>query len=167
MRFQIWSLASLSGLRIWYCHELWCRLQLRLRSGVAVAVASSCSSNSTPSLETSICLGCGPKKQKKKKFIHRQIYQNQQLWKEGRKCRILKMHLKLRDHQLNTILCIKRENLYQNLMEKTNKKYNRHTYKKEKAIQIWHKNSHQITKEQKRKGIKYNTNKSEKVKNGS
>ena len=25
MRMQIQSLASLSGLRIWRCHELWCR----------------------------------------------------------------------------------------------------------------------------------------------
>ena len=28
----------LSGLRIWHCHDLWCRLQMQLRSGVAVAV---------------------------------------------------------------------------------------------------------------------------------
>ena len=27
-----WSLASLSGLRIQHCHELWCRSQTRLRS---------------------------------------------------------------------------------------------------------------------------------------
>ena len=32
------SLASLSGLRIWCCCELWCRLQTLLGSGVAVAV---------------------------------------------------------------------------------------------------------------------------------
>ena len=32
------SLASLSGLGIWRCSELWCRLQVRLRSGDAVAV---------------------------------------------------------------------------------------------------------------------------------
>ena len=25
-RIQVWSLAPLSGLRIWHCHELWCRL---------------------------------------------------------------------------------------------------------------------------------------------
>ena len=30
-RFQVWSLASLSGLRIQCCHELWCRSQTRLR----------------------------------------------------------------------------------------------------------------------------------------
>ena len=40
-----------------------------LRSGVAAAVAeaSGCSSNSTPSLVTSICCGCDPKKQNKNK----------------------------------------------------------------------------------------------------
>uniref|UniRef100_A0A8W4FIM3 Zinc finger protein 446 n=1 Tax=Sus scrofa TaxID=9823 RepID=A0A8W4FIM3_PIG len=32
------SLASLSGLRIWHCHELWCRSQIRLGSHVAVAL---------------------------------------------------------------------------------------------------------------------------------
>ena len=73
------SLASLSGLRIRRCHELQCRSQTQLRSHIAVAVvqASSYSSDSTPSLGTSICLGCGPKKQsinqstvKKKKKTH-------------------------------------------------------------------------------------------------
>ena len=39
-----------------------------IRESVAVAVvqASRCSSNWTPSLGTSICYGCSPKKQKKK-----------------------------------------------------------------------------------------------------
>ena len=36
MRMQVRSLASFCGLRIWHCHELWCRLQTRLRSGIAV-----------------------------------------------------------------------------------------------------------------------------------
>ena len=36
-RSQIQSLASLSGLRILRCHELWCSLQRQLGSGVAVA----------------------------------------------------------------------------------------------------------------------------------
>ena len=39
MRLQVRSLASLSGLQIWYCHELQCRSQMQLRSGIAVAVA--------------------------------------------------------------------------------------------------------------------------------
>ena len=39
MRTQVQSLALLSGLRIWLCHELWYRLQMWLGCGVAVAVA--------------------------------------------------------------------------------------------------------------------------------
>ena len=64
---QVWSLASLSGLRIGYCHELWCRLHVWLRSGVAVAVAQASSyiSNSTHSLGISICQRCGSKRRKK------------------------------------------------------------------------------------------------------
>ena len=56
-------------LRIWHCCELWCRSQTWLVSRIAVAVgqAGSCSSDLTPSLGTSICHGCCPKKQKKKK----------------------------------------------------------------------------------------------------
>ena len=56
--------ASLSGLRIRRCCELWCRLQARLISCVAVAVllAISCSSDFTPSLGTSTCRRCSPKK---------------------------------------------------------------------------------------------------------
>ena len=38
MRLQVRSLASLSGLRIWHCHELWCRSKMWLGSGVAVAL---------------------------------------------------------------------------------------------------------------------------------
>jgi len=61
------SLASLSGLRIWRCYELWCRLQMRLGSGVSVAVAQagSCSSDWTPSLGSFICQGIGPRNGKK------------------------------------------------------------------------------------------------------
>ena len=46
MRMQLQSLALLSGLRIGYCCELWCRSQTCLRSHVAVAVveAGRCSS---------------------------------------------------------------------------------------------------------------------------
>ena len=63
VRSWVRSLASLIGLRIRHCHELWCRSQTQLKSGVAVAVvqAGSCSSNSTPSLGTSRCPKCGPK----------------------------------------------------------------------------------------------------------
>ena len=71
MRMQVRSLALLSGLRIQRCLELWCKSQMWLRSGVAVlvAVAGRCSSHLTPSLGTSICLKCDPKKPKKKKKL--------------------------------------------------------------------------------------------------
>ena len=66
MRTQVQSQASLSGLRIQRCCELWCMSQTCLGSRVAVAVAvvwaSSYSSDSIPSLGTSICQVCGPKK---------------------------------------------------------------------------------------------------------
>ena len=39
MRLRVWSLVWLSGLRIRHSCELWCRLQMRLSSGVGVAVA--------------------------------------------------------------------------------------------------------------------------------
>ena len=69
MRTWVPSLASLSGVRLWRCHELRCRSPTRLRSGVAaaVAVAGSCSSSSTPSLGTSIGFGCGPNQTEKYK----------------------------------------------------------------------------------------------------
>ena len=67
---------SIPGLTQWVqdlrcCCELWCRSQTRLGSRIAVAVveASSCSSDSTPSLETSICCGYSCKKKKKKKCL--------------------------------------------------------------------------------------------------
>ena len=63
MRRRVRSLASLGGFRIQHCRELWGRSQMWLGSHVAVPVvwAVSCSSDSTPSLGTSICCGCGPK----------------------------------------------------------------------------------------------------------
>ena len=64
MRTQIQSLALLSGLRICCYCELWCRRKMWLESPIAVAVASSYSSYWTPSLGTSMCCRCGPKKTK-------------------------------------------------------------------------------------------------------
>ena len=71
MRLWVRSLASLSGLRIRCCRELWCRLKMLLgsRVAVAVAVAGSNSSDLTPSLGTCICRGCGPKKPKNIKVV--------------------------------------------------------------------------------------------------
>ena len=51
IRMQVWSLASLSGSRIWCCSELWCRLQMQLHF--------------YPYLGTAISHRCGPKKTKK------------------------------------------------------------------------------------------------------
>ena len=48
--------ASLGGLSIQRCHELWCRLQMWLRCDPLVW-ASCCSSDVTPSLGISICCG--------------------------------------------------------------------------------------------------------------
>ena len=38
MKLQVRSLALLNGLRIRRGHELWCRLQMQLRSDIAVAL---------------------------------------------------------------------------------------------------------------------------------
>ena len=67
MSLRVRFLALLGGLRIRHCHELWCRLQTRLGSGIAMALAKaiSWSSDWTPRLGTSMCRGCGPKKTKK------------------------------------------------------------------------------------------------------
>ena len=67
MRTQVRSLASLSGLRIQCCCQLWCKSQTQLGSQVTVAVAGSYSSNYTFSLGTSICWGASLKRPKKKK----------------------------------------------------------------------------------------------------
>ena len=63
---------SVPGLTQWHCPELWCRLQMRLGSCVALAVAqaSSCSSDSTPSLGTSICRRWSPKKTPKRVCVY-------------------------------------------------------------------------------------------------
>ena len=45
MRLWVQSLASISGLRIQLCHELWYTLQTRLGSHVTVALAGSYSSD--------------------------------------------------------------------------------------------------------------------------
>ena len=66
MRTQVRSLALLRGSRIRRCRELRCRSQTRLGSHTAVALvqAGGYRSHWTPSLGTSICWGCGPKKTK-------------------------------------------------------------------------------------------------------
>ena len=68
MRIQVQSLALLSGRksRIAVTCGVGRRCKLRSHVAVAVAQAGNCSSNSTPSLGTSICHRCGPKKAKNK-----------------------------------------------------------------------------------------------------
>ena len=74
MRTWVPSLASLSGLRILCCHELWCRSQAWLRSHFAVAVVRPAAvADSTSILGTSICHKCGPKKTKRPKKTKPQI----------------------------------------------------------------------------------------------
>ena len=75
VRMWVQSLALLSRLRDQRCHELWCRLKTHLGSWVAVAVVedSSYTSDSTPSLGTSICCGCDSKKQTKRKKNNRKM----------------------------------------------------------------------------------------------
>ena len=53
---QIRTLALLSGLRIWHCHELWCRFQMHLRSVLLwVWFRLAAVADSIPSLGMSIC----------------------------------------------------------------------------------------------------------------
>ena len=66
------AMASFSGLRICYCHELRCMWQTCLESGDSAAEvwASCCSSDWTPGLGTSICHRCSPKKKPKKDRVN-------------------------------------------------------------------------------------------------
>ena len=70
MRMQVQSLALLSGLRMQHCLKLWCRSHMWLGFCITVAMVqvSSYSSDQIPSLGTSICSGCSPKKMEKKKI---------------------------------------------------------------------------------------------------
>ena len=68
---QAQSLPLPSGLKIRHCRELWYKSQTWLGSRIAAAVVqtSSYSSNVTPSLGTTICHRCSPKKTEKKKSV--------------------------------------------------------------------------------------------------
>ena len=66
MRMQVRSLASLRGVK--HPALLWAVVQVADAARIwHCCVCGRCSSNSTPSLGTSICLGCGPKK---KNILH-------------------------------------------------------------------------------------------------
>ena len=69
MMMQVQFLASLSGLKC--CQGLQPRSQMQLGSGITVALVQprSCGSDSTPSLGTSICHGCSPKKSQIYKYM--------------------------------------------------------------------------------------------------
>ena len=72
MRLRVRSLALLSGLKIWRCRELWCRLQTRLGSGVAVALVLAGVGAATAPIrplawEPPYATGAALKRQKKKK----------------------------------------------------------------------------------------------------
>ena len=101
-RTQVQSPASLSGLRIRPCPELWCGLQMWLGSGVAMAMvqSGSCSSDLTPSLGTSICCTCSSKKTEKKGGVGRECIEYIFLFKK------ITLHLFLE------IGCCKYNNLY-------------------------------------------------------
>ena len=87
MRRKVQSLASISGLRIQHCHELWCRSQTQLGSCVAVALAqaSGYSSDLTPALGTSKHHGGSPKKKKMKRKKERKklTFKEFLLWHNG------------------------------------------------------------------------------------
>ena len=71
---QVRSLALFSELRIQHCHELWCRSQLWLRSGIAVAVveAGSCSLIGPLAWEPPYAAGVALKWKEKKKKMNAQ-----------------------------------------------------------------------------------------------
>ena len=68
IRLQIRSLTSLSGLRIWCCHELWCRSRHSLDLMWLWCRPAGCSSNLTPVWEPPCAMGAALKRQKKCEF---------------------------------------------------------------------------------------------------
>ena len=69
MRFRVRSLATLSGLRIRCCHELWCRSLMRLGSGAAVVLCRLVATAPTGPLawEPPLAMGAALEKTGKKK----------------------------------------------------------------------------------------------------
>ena len=66
-RKWVQSLASITGLRMQHCRELWCRSQTSLRYCVVVAVVQASSYTQTPSLGISKCCGAALNSKKKVK----------------------------------------------------------------------------------------------------
>ena len=82
---------------------------MRLGSDIAVAVAGSYSSNSTPSLETSICCRFGPKKQKTNKQTKSQGDVGEVRIREGRQPEAENLK---KDHSLHLCLGIQSSESY-------------------------------------------------------
>ena len=84
MRLWVRSLASLHGLRIRCCHDLWCRSQTRLGSGVAVAAATALI---RPPAWESPYATCAALKKTKKKKEKKEIWwtvKERDVWRGGR-----------------------------------------------------------------------------------
>ena len=71
----------------------------------------------------------------------------------GYKCRTLEMHLQLRDQQLKTILYMYRL-LHQNFRETANQKSTIDTQTKKKQLKYNIKDSHQTTRQEKKRRMK-------------
>ena len=69
-RLQVQSLASFSGLRIWHCHELWCRSQTWLGSYRPAAVALTWPPAWEPPYATGVALKSKTKNKKQKQTKH-------------------------------------------------------------------------------------------------
>ena len=110
MRKWVWSLASLSGLRIQHCCEPWCRLQTQLRSCIAVATALI----RPLAWEPPYAAGEALKRQKTKKLKKK----NQSLWL----CQFHKKEIKLRIFFTEDILKFKFFNLYLSIIQQLQKK---------------------------------------------
>ena len=79
MKMQVRSLALLSGLRIWHCHELQCTR--RCGSGPTWLWLWPAAEALTPSLGTSIC--CGFSTKEKKKIISGNLRTEDQSYEKG------------------------------------------------------------------------------------
>ena len=68
------SLVLLSGLRIWHCHKLQNRSQMRFGPGVAMAVAWTSAAALIKALELPDTIDTAFKKKKKKKQLQNSFY---------------------------------------------------------------------------------------------
>ena len=100
---------------------------------VAVVKVGSCSSDSTPSLGTSMCRGCGPKeKEKKKKILCPRVREKQSPWGFGRRRKLTLTSSGIFESESHTRQCT----LYQSMKRREGKKFTI-TYKIEEATISW------------------------------